>query len=221
MAGFALGLYLFYLLTAFGLRSLRHYRRTGSTGFRGVSGRPGSLEWWGSALFVLALLLGLAGPLLQLLDIVAPLLDGVGVWVVGLVVAGVGIVSTLAAQQAMGVSWRVGVDHGESTELVTAGVFAFVRNPVFTAMIATGVGLTVLAPNPVALAAVVALVAAIEIQVRAVEEPYLLRTHGAVYRDYTARVGRFLPGIGRRPALGTQPGTTATGVAAAPGEAGQ
>jgi protein-S-isoprenylcysteine O-methyltransferase Ste14 len=25
-----------------------------------------------------------------------------------------------------------------------------------------------------------------------VEEPYLLRTHGPVYRDYTARVGRFL-----------------------------
>lgn len=111
----------------------------------------------------------------------------------GLVVAGMGIVATLAAQQAMGVSWRVGVDHKESTELVTAGVFAFVRNPVFTAMIATGVGLTLLVPNAVALAAVIALVAAIKIQVRAVEEPYVLRTHGPIYRDYTARVGRFLP----------------------------
>lgn len=29
-----------------------------------------------------------------------------------------------------------------------------------------------------------------------VEEPYLLRTHSAVYRGYTASVGRFVPGVG-------------------------
>jgi len=52
MAGIALGLYLIYLLTAFGLRSWLQYLRTGSAGFRGVSGRPGSVEWWGGALFV-------------------------------------------------------------------------------------------------------------------------------------------------------------------------
>jgi protein-S-isoprenylcysteine O-methyltransferase Ste14 len=32
--------------------------------------------------------------------------------------------------------------------------------------------------------------------VRGVEEPYLLAKHGAHYRDYTARVGRFVPGVG-------------------------
>ena len=37
----------------------------------------------------------------------------------------------------------------------------------------------------------------LELQVRAVEEPYLLRTHGDAYRAYAARVGRFLPGVGR------------------------
>jgi protein-S-isoprenylcysteine O-methyltransferase Ste14 len=40
-------------------------------------------------------------------------------------------------------------------------------------------------------------VAAIQMQVRAVEEPYLLRTHGDNYAAYAARVGRFLPGLGR------------------------
>ena len=34
-------------------------------------------------------------------------------------------------------------------------------------------------------------------QVRAVEEPHLLATHGRAYADYAARVGRFVPGIGR------------------------
>lgn len=39
--------------------------------------------------------------------------------------------------------------------------------------------------------------AGVELQVRRVEEPYLHQSHGPPYRDYTARVGRSLPGIGR------------------------
>jgi protein-S-isoprenylcysteine O-methyltransferase Ste14 len=42
-----------------------------------------------------------------------------------------------------------------------------------------------------------ALFAALELQTRAVEEPYLLRTHGEAYAAYAARVGRFVPGLGR------------------------
>ena len=30
-----------------------------------------------------------------------------------------------------------------------------------------------------------------------VEEPYLLKVHGSAYAEYAARVGRFLPGVGR------------------------
>ena len=33
--------------------------------------------------------------------------------------------------------------------------------------------------------------------VRGVEEPYLLGTHDGTYRTYAARVGRFVPGLGR------------------------
>jgi len=36
----------------------------------------------------------------------------------------------------------------------------------------------------------------VKIQVRLVEEPYLLRTHGPAYARYAQRVGRFLPGLG-------------------------
>lgn len=38
---------------------------------------------------------------------------------------------------------------------------------------------------------------ALELQVRVVEEPYLLRTQGPEYASYALRVGRFLPGAGR------------------------
>ncbi|WP_083840165.1 methyltransferase family protein [Saccharomonospora xinjiangensis] len=63
-------------------------------------------------------------------------------------------------------------------------------------IIATSAGLTLLSGDPVTLVAFVLLMTAVEIQVRAVEEPYLPHAHGSAYRDYAARVGRFLPGIG-------------------------
>jgi protein-S-isoprenylcysteine O-methyltransferase Ste14 len=42
-----------------------------------------------------------------------------------------------------------------------------------------------------------ALVAALGMQVRYVEEPYLMRTHGRRYLAYASRVGRFVPGLGK------------------------
>ena len=97
----------------------------------------------------------------------------------------------------MGESWRIGVDEQERTELVTSGPFAVVRNPIFAAMLPASMGLALLVPNAVALVGLAALFIALEIQVRLVEEPYLLRAHGDSYRQYAARVGRFVPGLGR------------------------
>lgn len=62
----------------------------------------------------------------------------------------------------------------------------------------TTVGLAAMVPNPVSLAAAGTLVAALQLQVRAVEEPYLARVHGEAWSAYAARVGRFLPGLGRQ-----------------------
>ena len=59
----------------------------------------------------------------------------------GIVVAIVGIFATVYAQLDMGDSWRIGVDPGETTTLVRTGVFGWVRNPIFTAMITFGFGI--------------------------------------------------------------------------------
>ena len=96
----------------------------------------------------------------------------------------------------MGSSWRIGVDHAERTELVTSGPFALSRNPIFAAMIPTSLGLGLMVPSGVAPVGVAALLVALELQVRIVEEPYLRRVHGASYADYATRVGRFVPGVG-------------------------
>lgn len=207
MTTLAIGLYVVYLLVAFVIRTVIQVRRTGDSGFRGLSGRPGSAEWWAGVLFAVALVVGVAAPIAGAfgLDAVS-WLDYPVVNIAGVVLAVAGIALTLAAQLRMGSEWRIGVDATEQTNLVTDGLFAFVRNPIFTAMSITGLGLTLMVPNVVALAGFVALLVALQLQVRVVEEPYLRRTHGAAYARYEATVGRFVPGVGRTAAASTTVG---------------
>jgi len=208
MPGLALALWGAYLLLAVVLRMVIQRRRTGSSGWRGISGAFGSAEWLGGALFATAVLAGPLAPVLDLTDS----LDPVGVldhgWIhgLGLALFAGGLCALLAAQASMGRSWRIGVDEQERTDLVTGGPFELVRNPIFTAMVALQLGLTLLVPNVVALGSFVALIAALEVQTRLVEEPYLLSRHGESYGSYAGRVGRFLPGVGRlRPTVAAPP----------------
>jgi protein-S-isoprenylcysteine O-methyltransferase Ste14 len=191
------------LLTVFGLlgfawRAWLQRRRTGSTGFRGISGRIGSAEWVAGLGFVIALIVAVVGPVLQLSGVITPLpvLHVDWIQIAGIALAVLGIVLTVWAQLDMGDSWRVGVDASETTELVRTGVFGRVRNPIYTAMLTFDLGIALATPNFVAIAGLVLAVAALELQVRRVEEPYLLGKHGEAYRRYTASVGRFIPGVG-------------------------
>ena len=196
----SLALFFIFAALGFGWRSWVQHRRTGSTGFRGISGRPGSIEWFAGVGFIVAMAAAVFAPALQLAGAVSPLplLDETWSHVIGIVVAVIGIAATVYAQLDMGDSWRVGVDSGETTTLVRTGVFGWIRNPIFTAMMTFGFGIALVTPNFVALIGFVLLVVTIELQVRVVEEPYLLVAHGDAYRDYLATVGRFIPGAGLR-----------------------
>ena len=198
MAGAALALYIAFGLLALGGRCFVQWRRTGSTGYRGINLRVGLLGVAGGIGFILAMVGGLVAPLLQLLGVVSPLhiLDHRWVNAAGFALAVCGLAATLYAQLDMGESWRVGIDTRETTALVRTGTFRRIRNPIFAAMLVFMLGETLLARNPVAIAVLAIFVVAVEVSVRTVEEPYLLAVHGDDYRDYTASVGRFVPGIG-------------------------
>ena len=195
----ALALFAVFAVLGFGWRSWLQHRRTGSTGFRGVTGRTGSVEWFAGIGFVAAMTAAFFAPALQLAGVVAPLsfLHAPWIQLAGIVVATAGIAATIYAQVDMGDSWRIGVDPSETTTLVRQGVFGIVRNPIFSAMFVFGLGIALMTPNVVAIAGFVLLVVTIEVQVRVVEEPYLSTKHGDAYRGYTAAVGRFVPGVGR------------------------
>jgi protein-S-isoprenylcysteine O-methyltransferase Ste14 len=199
MATLALWLWALYGLLAFALRVAIHFRRTGESGLRGVTGSPGSVEWLAGVGFVASIALGVAAPVLALADAVEPIeaLHRTWLHVLGIVLYGAGLIGLVVAQGTMGGSWRVGVEEGERTALVTTGPFSVVRNPIYTAMIAAVTGLTILVPSVISIAALVLLVVSLEAQTRIVEEPYLLRTHGDAYASYADRIGRFVPGLGR------------------------
>jgi protein-S-isoprenylcysteine O-methyltransferase Ste14 len=194
----ALMLFTLFAVLGFGWRSWEQRRRTGSTGFRGVNGQLGSTEWFAGVGFVVAMAAAIIAPVLQLVGAVSPVSVLHAPWIqtIGIVIAVVGLVATVYAQVDMGDSWRIGVDPSETTTLVHTGVFGWVRNPIFTAMITFGFGIALVTPNLVAIAGFLLLLATIELQVRIVEEPYLLTVHGDAYRDYLASVGRFVPGVG-------------------------
>jgi len=194
----ALALLAVYGLLAFGVRMVVHVRRTGSTGWEGLRGASG-LERTGGVLLVSAVVLCVVGPALQLAGVLKPLaaLEGPVANILGIVLACAGIAMTVLAQFAMGDAWRVGVDPSERTELVTDGPFSLARNPIFAAMIPAFTGIVLLAPNVLTIAGAILLTVALELHVRLIEEPYLQRVHGERYAAYAARVGRFLPGIGR------------------------
>ena len=186
----------------FGWRTWVQLRRYGSSGivlFR--SGRPG--QHLREALFVVlavALLaeaaLAAVAPrrlpgLVPLAPATAAVLRATGtVMVLGATAL------MLAAQLDLGASWRVGIDQGARPGLVTGGLYRYSRNPIYVAMLAALLGFALLLPSWISLGLLIGAGLGIRRHVRD-EEAYLARTYGEEYRRYAARVGRFVPGVGR------------------------
>jgi protein-S-isoprenylcysteine O-methyltransferase Ste14 len=184
---------------AFFVRVAIQLRRTGSTGLIGLRAGAGPLEWLSGILFIAGMAMGVASAVLVLNDSLEPFdaLDVDGVHAIGIALAAAGGLAVFAAQLGMGESWRIGVSEDQGTDLVTGGWFSICRNPIYTAMIVGWFGLALMVPTWLGFGAVLVIALGLELQVRAVEEPYLLRTHGDEYRRYASGVGRFVPGVGR------------------------
>lgn len=200
MPKLTIALWLLYLMISLGVRLIIQLRMTGSSGFVLHRRRASPLQMFASVLFVSSLLAGLASPILAAMYPEASLWSAWQVPSAATVAGGTGwlcgVSLAFTSQLTLGRSWRIGVDASEKTELVTRGMFGLVRNPIFSALFLTAFSLALLCSTPLAWIACAVQAIALEIQVRCVEEPHLRRVHGAVYNEYTARVGRFIPGLG-------------------------
>jgi len=189
----AILLYALFGIVGFGWRTWVQWRRTGDTGLR-LEAPAGTVQWWAKLAFIGAIVAGVTAPIAGLTGLEpVGLLDHRTLRLAGVVIALAGIAATALAQLQMGTSWRVGVDTDEVTPLVTTGIFTRVRNPIFTAMAITAAGLALVVANIVVIVGFAALVLALQVQVRAVEEPYLRTVHGNIYARYVSTTGRFLP----------------------------
>ena len=111
-------------------------------------------------------------------------------WV--LAAAAVGCLAlTIDCWRRMGRNWRMDISDS-NTALVTEGLFARIRHPIYAfsiaMMIATAIVLPTLAMTAIALVHVVLM----NIKARR-EEAHLARLHGEAYARYVERTGRFLP----------------------------
>ena len=180
-----------FLVVAFGARTFVQIRRTGESGWR--LGAPRSLAEGLARGSMVASGLLLAGAVL-----LGDGRDGLPV-VVGTVVCLAAIGLVWVAQLQMGASWRIGVDPDETTELVESRLYAWVRNPIYTGMVAFTVGQVFLLSSVACWLAVLAMAVGVQLQVRLVEEPYLAATHGDRFDRLAATAGRFVPGLGLSP----------------------
>jgi Putative protein-S-isoprenylcysteine methyltransferase len=123
-------------------------------------------------------------------------------WPVGPITIGVAIVLVLLGA-VLAILGAVGLGPAltaspiprPDARLVTSGVYGVVRNPIYTGLLVGGLGLVMFGASVWHVLTWVALLVLLAGKAR--WEERMLRAEHPEFDDYAARVGRFLPGIGR------------------------
>jgi protein-S-isoprenylcysteine O-methyltransferase Ste14 len=106
-----------------------------------------------------------------------------------MLVAGVALYGL--ALRAFGDSWRLGIDRERCGPLATGGIFAWTRNPVYVGLELFAIG-TFLIQGRLIFLVLAGIGAGLIHEQILREERFLARTYGDAYRDYCARVGRYV-----------------------------
>jgi protein-S-isoprenylcysteine O-methyltransferase Ste14 len=110
----------------------------------------------------------------------------------GFVIGLIGLSFCLYAQVKMGTSWRVGIDEKVKTQLVTTGLYQFIRNPTYLGLFLLNIGVWLIWPTWTIFLLNILFFIFLEVQVRC-EEDYLFSIHGEQYSGYKNRTKRYLP----------------------------
>lgn len=110
---------------------------------------------------------------------------------IGALVAVFCFILTVKSWARMGRHWRMAVTDEEQA-LITDGMFARIRHPIYSLSILLMACTMVVVPTGLMVAVGVVHIAMMVGKAHN-EERHLLAKHGAVYADYLARTGRFLP----------------------------
>lgn len=120
----------------------------------------------------------------------AVVVQGTAVNLLGVLAMSAGLVVYGLALHALGASWRLGIDRERPGPLVTRGIFARSRNPIYLGLTLLAAGVFLVLGRLILL--LLAIVFALYFgSLGRREERFLARQYGDAYRVYRERVGRW------------------------------
>ena len=108
------------------------------------------------------------------------------------IVAVLALGATVKCWRRMGKDWRMDVGLERKTDLITDGLFARIRHPIYAFSILLVLCSVTVVPTAPMLVVAVVNVALLNVKARN-EERHLLEVHGDTYARYLRRTGRFFP----------------------------
>lgn len=147
----------------------------------------------GMNLWVFVMLLHTFGGTMRVLPaaLSRPLLGGLGIRMIGLGLVVLGFVIFIVSMIHLGDSWRLGIDEQTPGELVTWGIYALSRNPIYVFFDLYFFGVFLLNGTPVLL--IFAVLGAISLHLQVIqEERFLGRIYGQTYERYRTQTARYV-----------------------------
>ncbi len=122
------------------------------------------------------------------------LIDFIVFDIIGFITGLGGLSLCLYAQIKMGNSWRLGIDEEVKTELISTGLYKYIRNPTYLGLFLMNIGVWLIWPTWTVFVLNLLFILFLEIQTRC-EEDFLCTTHGQSYIEYKSRTKRYIPFI--------------------------
>lgn len=190
--------YIILLLTLFGFNS--YVRRKTA---QGIAGRldffreiPANLRWMPivatlAAIYMVAYsVVFIFYPGIQNDYLPIGFLQDERISILGMILLPLGTVIFVISQFQLGLSYRVNIPTGE-TRLVTSGLYAISRNPLYLGLYVAMTGIFLMIPDWIFLACLLFYIINNHYKIKVLEESYLREAFGERYRDYCDRVNRY------------------------------
>lgn len=115
----------------------------------------------------------------------------------GMMITASGMALEFSTQIFLGRNYSTTLHIGEEQSLVTTGPYRYIRHPMYTALVAVGIGMGLMSSSWYFLIPFIATGIVIIFRTRR-EEDAMIEKFGDEYVQYAQRTGRFLPMVGRK-----------------------